>query len=129
MVVTGGAKRLGKAMVQAVSAAGAKVAFTYLDSEAEATQVSAAIQAKGGEALAVRCDVRRPDSIANAIKTVSNKYGRIDVLINNAGFFETALFEELKPEQWDNMFAVNVRGPMLVSQQCVSARPALVPGR
>jgi NAD(P)-dependent dehydrogenase (short-subunit alcohol dehydrogenase family) len=112
---------LGKALVQAVAASGARVALTYLDSEAEAGRMVAEIKAKGGEAFAVRCDVRRPDSIAAAIKSVSSECGQIDILINNAGFYETVAFEDLKPEQWDNIFAINVRGPMLVSQQCIPA--------
>src|SRR5258708_21065827 len=121
VLITGGARRLGKALVQAVAAAGARVAFTYLDSEAEAGRIVAEIKARGGEAFAVRCDVRRPESVAAAIKSVSDECDKIDILINNAGFYETVAFEDLRPEQWDNMFAINVRGPMLVSQQCIPA--------
>ena len=121
VLITGGAWRLGKALVQAVAASGAQVALTYLDSEAEAGRMVAEIKARGGEAFAVRCDVRQPDSIAAAIKSVSRECGKIDILINNAGFYETVAFEDLKPEQWDNMFSINVRGPMLVSQQCIPA--------
>ncbi|HWX53879.1 MAG TPA: SDR family oxidoreductase [Verrucomicrobiae bacterium] len=121
VLVTGGARRLGKAFVQAAAAAGAQVAFTYLNSKAEASRVLAEIEAQGEEALAVPCDVRRSESIAAAIKTVSDKFGKLDVLINNAGFYETVALEDLKEEQWDEMFAINVRGPFLVAKHCIPA--------
>ncbi len=121
VIVTGGARRLGKAIALGAADAGAQVAFTYLNSSEEADRMLAEVKAKGADALSVRCDVRDVRSVASAAETLLKRFGKLDVLINNAGFFETAAFEELTPEQWDNMFAVNVRGPMLVSQQCIPA--------
>src|SRR5258708_35131941 len=57
--------------------------------------------------------------MAAAVRTAMDGLGGLDILVKNAGFFESALFEQLTEDQWDNMFATNVRGPFLVSQQCL----------
>jgi 3-oxoacyl-[acyl-carrier protein] reductase/pteridine reductase len=101
--------------------AGAQVAFTYLDSKDEAIQTLTEIKTKGRKAMAVPCDVRDGKSIAAAIKAIQEQFGQIDVLVNNAGFFETAEFTDISEDQWDNMFAVNVRGPFLVARHCLPA--------
>jgi len=121
VLVTGGAHRLGKAMTLAAAEAGAQVAFTYLQSAEEAEEILAAIKAMGREGLSIRCDVRDSQSIAAAVEATLKRFGKIDVLINNAGRFETTKFENLSQEQWDDIFAVNVRGPFLVSQRCLAA--------
>lgn len=66
--------------------------------------------------LAVRCDVTDPKSVRAAIKAVVKEFGGIDILVNNAGTYETVEFENLTLQQWDAIFASNVRGPFLVSQ-------------
>ena len=63
--------------------------------------------------------MRQRQSIADAVEGVKNNFGHIDVLVNNAGLFESVPFTELTEQQWDNVFATNVRGPFLVSQCCV----------
>ena len=70
----------------------------------------------GGRALALRCDVTDPKSVAAAVKEVVKKLGGLDILVNNAGNYETVEFEDLTLKQWDAIFASNVRGPFLVSQ-------------
>lgn len=121
VVITGGAIHLGRAIALAASKAGAQVAFTYLNSKDEAAQTLAEIKKTGVSAIAVQCDVRKGKSIAAAVQEVQKQFGKIDVLVNNAGFFETANFNDITEEQWDNMFAINVRGPFLVSRQCSPA--------
>jgi NAD(P)-dependent dehydrogenase (short-subunit alcohol dehydrogenase family) len=121
VVITGGAIHLGRAISLAVGKAGAQVAFTYLNSKDEATQTLAEIKKTGSAAIAVPCDVRDGKSIATAVQEVQKQFGNIDVLINNAGFFETANFNDITEEQWDNMFAINVRGPFLASRHCIPA--------
>ncbi len=120
VLVTGGAHRLGKAMTLAAAKSGAQVAFTYLQSANEAEEVLADVKAMGREGIAICCDVRDSQSIAAAAEATVKRFGRIDVLINNAGRFETVQFENLTQEQWDEIFAVNVRGPFLVSQRCLA---------
>lgn len=121
IVVTGGARRLGKEIALGAARAGAQVAFTWLSSTEEASRALAELKTICSDALAVQCDVRDQQSIANAMDTVLRHYGRIDVLVNNAGTYETVAMADLKPEQWDEIFAVNVRGPFLVSQHCTPA--------
>lgn len=124
--ITGGARRLGRAMALAAAKNGANVAFTYLNSEDDAHETMDCIHGPnrknpGVKALAVKCDVRSETSIEKAVATVLREFGGIDVLINSAGMFETAAFEDISIEEWDNVFATNVRGPFLVSQHCLPA--------
>src|SRR5262245_2333398 len=116
VLVTGGARRLGKAIALAAADAGAQVAFTYLSSVSQARHTAEEIATRGGKSLMVPCDVRKEDSVALAVKSVVEKYGRLDVLINNAGMFSSAKFEDIKVEDWDEIFAANVRGPFLMSK-------------
>ena len=118
VLITGGAIHLGRAIALAMARGGAQVAFTYLNSAEEAQQTLTDIQAFG-KGMAVHCDIRQEESIRAAVEAVKNKFGKIDVLVNNAGLFESVPFTELTGQQWDNMFATNVRGPFLVSQHCV----------
>jgi 3-oxoacyl-[acyl-carrier protein] reductase/pteridine reductase len=121
VLVTGGARRLGKAIALAMAEAGANVAVTYLASSDQAQSTIAEIEDKRARGLAVACDVRKEDSVATAVKTVLERFGGIDILVNNAGVFAGARFEDITLEQWDSVFAANVRGPFLVSKQCLPA--------
>ena len=116
-LITGGAKRLGKASALALAEAGADVAITFLKSAKDAQQTASKIEKTGSCALAIACDVTEPDSVRDAIQVVVKKFGRLDILVNNAGVYETVDFESLTIEEWDSTFATNVRGPFLVSQQ------------
>jgi 3-oxoacyl-[acyl-carrier protein] reductase/pteridine reductase len=104
----------------ALAAAGADVAITYRDrfggSKAEAETTVAELRALGVRALAVVCDVGDEASIQAAVAEVVAALGGIDLLINNAGAFETAALEKISVEQWDAMFATNTRGPFLVAK-------------
>src|SRR5271155_690329 len=115
-LVTGAAKRIGKVLALALAESGANVAITYRDSEAEAARTVAELRDLGVEASAFQCDVRSPESIRQAVAAVAEVFGRIDLLVNNAGIFETAALESITVPQWDAMFETNTRGPFLVSQ-------------
>jgi 3-oxoacyl-[acyl-carrier protein] reductase/pteridine reductase len=121
-LVTGGAKRLGRAAALALAEAGADLAVTYLHSEAEVRRTSRELEKAGARVLAISCDVSDPQSVTAAVKQVIAKWGGLDILINNAGAYETVSFEDLTLQQWDSIFGVNVRGPFLVSQ---TAQPYL----
>jgi NAD(P)-dependent dehydrogenase (short-subunit alcohol dehydrogenase family) len=108
-------------MVMAAAHSGANVAFTHLNSREGARRTLADISALGVEGLTVTCDVRSEDSIQKAVAAVMKKFNGIDVLINNAGLFESAALEDITAEQWDNVFATNVRGPFLMSRHCLPA--------
>jgi NAD(P)-dependent dehydrogenase (short-subunit alcohol dehydrogenase family) len=115
-LVTGGAKRLGRASALALAAAGADVAITYLSAAKEAQRTAKDTERNGVRALAIRCDVTDPKSVRAAVQETVKKLGAIDILVNNAGAYETVAFDDLTLQQWDSIFAVNVRGPFLLSQ-------------
>ena len=116
VLITGGAKRLGRAMALSMAAAGADVAITFLTSTAEARRTAKQIEKCGVKALTVACDVTEPTSVKSAVKQVVKEFGGLDILVNNAAQYETVDFEQLTLRQWDGIFASNVRGPFLVSQ-------------
>jgi NAD(P)-dependent dehydrogenase (short-subunit alcohol dehydrogenase family) len=115
-LVTGAAKRIGRAIALALADEGADVAITYRDSAEQATQTVAELEVLGVRALAVHANLREPESIRSAVAKVAAEFGSIDVLVNNAGRFETAALENISVEQWDAMFEINTRGPFLAAQ-------------
>jgi 3-oxoacyl-[acyl-carrier protein] reductase/pteridine reductase len=120
-LITGGAKHLGRAIALAMARAGAQIAFTYHSSAAEAQKTLAEIKAIPAQAIALSCDVRDSRSIAHMFDAILQQWDKIDLLVNNAGFYEDVLFPDVTEEQWDNMFATNVRGPFLISKHAVPA--------
>lgn len=121
-LVTGAARRIGRAIALTLAAAGADVAITYRESAAEAEQTAHELSALGARAYALRLDLNEPETIRPAVESAVGLLGRLDLLVNNAGHFETAALEEITLAQWDRMFAANTRGPFLVAQ---AALPAL----
>jgi NAD(P)-dependent dehydrogenase (short-subunit alcohol dehydrogenase family) len=119
ILVTGAAKRLGRATALAAAQNGADVAITYRESAREARAVMEELALLGVEGLAVRCDVTDEESVREMVKEVARELGGIDVLVNNAANYETAEFEKLTVAQWDAIFASNTRGPFLVSREAV----------
>ena len=116
VLVTGGARRIGRGLAMALGRAGADVAITYRGSIEEAEHVVVDLNGLGVRALAVACDVHHEWSVENAIEDAAVALGGIDILINNAGRFETETLERISLEQWDEMFATNTRGPFLVAR-------------
>jgi NAD(P)-dependent dehydrogenase (short-subunit alcohol dehydrogenase family) len=116
VLVTGAAKRIGRAIALGFAELGADVAITYGASADEAEETVRALAACDVEAMAVRCDLRDSEDIREAVAAVIEEFGRLDVLVNNAGIFESAALEEISPEQWDRMFDTNTRGPFLIAQ-------------
>src|SRR5258706_15366919 len=119
MLVTGAAKRLGRAIALAAAENGADVAITYRVSAREAGAVVRELAEHGVEALAVRCDVTDEQSVREMVKEVATELGGIDVLVNNAANYETVEFEKISVAQWDAIFASNTRGPFLVSREAL----------
>ena len=115
-LVTGGARRIGREIALTLARAGADVAITYRNSKAEAQQVVEAIESLGRRALAVECDVRSEASVRTAVKSVHDKFGRIDLLVNNAAVFESSPLESISLGAWDAVFETNARGPFLVAR-------------
>jgi NAD(P)-dependent dehydrogenase (short-subunit alcohol dehydrogenase family) len=115
-LVTGAAKRIGRSVALALAKEGADVAITYRSSEAEAQATVAAIREFGVRAMAVYCDLGDPACVRRAVDATIGKLGKIDLLVNNAGMFETLPLESIALEQWDAMLNTNTRGPFLMAQ-------------
>lgn len=116
VLVTGAAKRLGRAIALAAAENGANIAITYRSSAREAGRTVVDAASFGVRAYAFECDVTDETSIRAMMKAAIAAFGRLDVLINNAANYETVRFDKLTARQWDAIFASNVRGPFLVSQ-------------
>jgi NAD(P)-dependent dehydrogenase (short-subunit alcohol dehydrogenase family) len=119
VLVTGGARRLGRASALALAGAGADVAITFRDSLRDAQRTVIDVSGLGVRALALACDVTDEKSVKTAVKEAIRELGGIDILVNNAANYETATFEKLTLAQWDAMFASNTRGPFLVSREAL----------
>ncbi len=115
-LVTGAAKRIGRALALTLAEAGASVAITWRDSEAEALQTVADIENLGVQAAAFRAELRDPAQIRTAVDAAVARFSRLDILVNNAGRYETAALKSLSVEQWDGMFDTNTRAPFLTAQ-------------
>ncbi len=116
VLVTGAARRIGRTLAQTMADAGADVAITYRNSDAAAQATLRELTASGQRSLALRCDVRDPESVRTSVAAVLEEFGRLDVLINNAGIFATAPLESITVEDWDAMYETNTRGAFLMAK-------------
>jgi NAD(P)-dependent dehydrogenase (short-subunit alcohol dehydrogenase family) len=115
-LVTGAAKRIGRSLALALAEQGADVAITYRSSKADALATVDAIRRHRVRAAAVYCDLGDPACVRGTVEATIRELGRIDVLVNNAGLFETLPLESITLEQWDAMLNTNTRGPFLMAQ-------------
>jgi NAD(P)-dependent dehydrogenase (short-subunit alcohol dehydrogenase family) len=115
-LVTGGARRIGRALALTLAQAGADVAITYRGSDEEARQTVEDLQRLGVKAIAAFCNVREEASVLDAAEYVLGEFGSLDLLVNNAGAFETEVLENISVAQWDAMFETNTRGPFLMAK-------------
>ena len=115
-LITGGARRLGRAIGLALAEAGADVAITFRNSTKDAQHTVIDLGGFGVRAIALRCDITDQKSVKSAIKDTARELGGIDILVNNAANYETVEFADITVKQWDAIFASNTRGPFLVSQ-------------
>lgn len=108
-LVTGASRGIGADLARALADAGAKVAVAARDNAALDAVVTD-IETNGGQALAVEMDVRQVPSIQAAVAQTTNEFGRLDVLVNNAGLGANHRAEDITEADWDDMMAVNLRG-------------------
>ena len=116
ILITGAAKRLGRAIALAAARNGADVAITYRTSSREARRTLSDLTTFGVRAFSYECDITDENSIRSMMKQAVRDLGRLDVLVNNAANYETVRFDRLTAKKWDAIFASNARGPFLVSQ-------------
>ena len=114
-LVTGGGRGLGRYMAEALSDAGANVVLCSRKRE-PLEEVRREIEARGGKALVLECDVTEPGSVEDAVSAAEEIFGSVDVLVNNSGATWGAPAAEMPVERFDQVLSVNVRGTFLMSQ-------------
>jgi 3(or 17)beta-hydroxysteroid dehydrogenase len=112
-IVTGASKGIGAATAVALGAAGASVVVNYASSRQGAERVVAEIAAKGGKAIAVKADMSRAADVKALFAETRKAYGKLDVLVNNAGIFNGKGVEEASIDEWNKLVAVNLTGVVL----------------
>lgn len=119
VLVTGGNSGIGKAIAFALAKEGVRVALTYHLKKEEAISVVKEIEKMGGTAFAVQLDQKSRESIRNAVKIVREKFGAINILVNNAGIVQKKPFLEITDDDFDMVLATNLRGPFELCQEVV----------
>ena len=114
-LVTGAARGIGRAIAEVYAEHGARVAVADLLLD-ETRDVAGGINAGGGRAIALQLDVTDPGSVQQAVDATVAEFGRLDILVNNAGIHRGHLIVDLPMEDWEAVFAVNMRGTFLCSQ-------------
>jgi 3-oxoacyl-[acyl-carrier protein] reductase len=123
VLVTGASSGIGRAAATAFAAAGFDVAVNYSRNEAGAQLTAAAAQAQGAATILVRADVSDDTAVRRMLAAVEQRFGRLDALVNNAGTTTNVGpkdFDAMTAEEWDRVFAVNVRGTFQVTRAAVA---------
>lgn len=109
-IVTGGSRGLGRATALRLAAEGAAVVVNYARRADDAAQVVAEIEGAGGQAVAAQADVSTADGAETLVKTALDRFGRLDVLVNNAGITRDQLLLRMKEDDWDAVLDTNLKG-------------------
>ena len=125
-VVTGGSRGIGRGIALRLAQEGARIAVAYRANKAAAQMALRQMQEAGADFVAVETDVSQPGRAEQLIKTVADRYGRIDVLVNNVGDFRWGTLVESSPEEWKSIFDSNVT---TVFYMCRAALPVMRKGR
>ena len=115
-IVTGAATGIGQAIAAGMAKEGASVVIDYVGAPDAPNQTVQMIESAGGKCLAVEADVSKPDEVANLMQQAIAKFGRVDVLVNNAGVERKHPITEFPLDQWNMIIAVNLTGPFLCAQ-------------
>jgi 3-oxoacyl-[acyl-carrier protein] reductase len=118
-VVTGASKGIGAGIAKGLAAEGAAVVVNYASSKEGADRVVADIQSQGGRAIAVQGDVAEPADVERIFVQTKKAFGRLDVLVNNAGVYEFATIDEITKEHFHKLLNTNVLGLILATQEAV----------
>ena len=117
-IVTGAARGIGRAVASIFVREGAKVVLVDLE-KAGLEALQEEVRKRGGEALAVPCDVSKASEVKEMIEKVLRIFSRIDILVNNAGIIRRGTIESVTEEDWDRVIAVNLKGPFICSKAVV----------
>jgi 3-oxoacyl-[acyl-carrier protein] reductase len=117
VIVTGASRGIGKAIAELFGREGAKTVVNYNTSDKQAQAVANRIVSRGGEAICAKADVSKSEEVKRMIETTVKMYGRIDVLVNNAGVLITKDFFDTNEDEWDKTIDVNLKGAYLCSKE------------
>ncbi len=118
-LITGGSRGIGRAVALAFAREGARVAIVGVSNEQALAHVAQEVTASGGEALALRADVRQRTEVDIVVRRVLDQWGRIDILVNNAGILHPSRLEEISEAQWHDTLAVHLTGTFHCTQAVV----------
>jgi 3-oxoacyl-[acyl-carrier protein] reductase len=116
-IITGGGRGIGCAITLALAQQKFKVAVTYVTRRDCCEQTAAEVRKLGCEALVVQADVTKRESVRHLISTATEKFGTVDVLVNNAGILQQKPFNTISDQEWDTMLATNLKSVFLCSQE------------
>lgn len=119
VVVTGASRGIGKAIAIAAATAGADVVFTYASNDIAATEVSSEIESLGRKSLAIKADAASADGANNVIEQTIAMFGKIDVLVNNAGITRDTLLMRMSEGDWDAVIDTNLKGVFLLTKAAI----------
>jgi 3-oxoacyl-[acyl-carrier protein] reductase len=128
-LVTGASRGIGRAIAQTLASQGARVVVAYASQESAAVEVVAAVREAGGEAEAVQLDVTDTARVDAVLADVAKRYGRLDILVANAGVAIDGLLMRLKDEDLDRMLSVNLRGAMACARAAIKTMVRARAGR
>jgi 3-oxoacyl-[acyl-carrier protein] reductase len=118
-IVTGGTRGIGKAVVSELVRGGVKVVFTYLKSDESANAILDDIRRGGGEAEAIKADIRSFDEAKRISRETVSKFGAIDILVNNAGIVKDKALMMMEPSDWQDVIDTNLTGYFNMARACI----------
>ncbi|KAF6254427.1 hypothetical protein COO60DRAFT_1622466 [Scenedesmus sp. NREL 46B-D3] len=128
-LVTGGSRGIGRAIALALGEKGCRVAVNYASSPDKAAEVAAEIIKSGGDAITIGANIAKKDELDKMIATVAEKWGSLDVLVNNAGITRDTLMMRMKPEQWTDVIDTNLTSVFYATQAATKLMSKAKKGR
>jgi 3-oxoacyl-[acyl-carrier protein] reductase len=122
-IITGASRGIGRAIAERLADDGAAVVVNYSHSTARAEEVVAAIEGRGGRAVAIQADISRVAEIHRLFQEAISRFGRVDILVNNAAMSLYKSIVETTEEEFDSVFALNARGPFFAMQEAARVLP------
>lgn len=123
-LVTGASRGIGKGIALALATQGAEVAVNYRSNLEEANKVVEKIKEMGRDAFAIQADVSQAASVSQMFKEIKSRWGKLNILVNNAGIVKFSDFESITEEDWDKILDVNLKGCFLCSKEAVKLMPS-----
>ena len=123
VLITGGSRGIGRASAQLFARQGWNVAVNYLHSQQAALDLAAGLTSEGYQVMVCQADVANREQVTAMVQEVQERFGSIEVLINNAGIAQQKLFTDITPEDWDAMLDVNVKG---IFNCCQAVVPGMI---